>query len=250
MTELELLYKTIRNRSRFLVARGEDWRKELSSAKNYITTPDLKHWTFGKSAGLHDTYHANGGTAKQWLYSMGFTNILNLPASKWKQKVLQAFLHWCSSVKAFDIAAKFHKDQENNHRFELLVHKSLLPFRGKASAKSVQNQNEYDEGFKQQIILELKKRNSALVRQAKEVYGTVCEACDFDFGQTYGPHGEGFIEMHHLYPISRGSRRSTLADLRPVCANCHRMLHRGSKLLRIEELKEIIQRAKRKKSRN
>lgn len=246
MTDLKLLYKTIHKRSRFLVERGEEWRKELSSAKNYITTPDLKHWTFGKSAGLNDTYHANGGAAKQWLYSMGFTNVLKLPASKWKQNVLQAFLQWCSSIKAFDIAAKYHKDQDKNQRFELLLHKSLLPVQGKATAKSMQNQKEYDEGFTQQILLELKKRNPALVQQAKGVYGTVCEGCGFDFGQTYGPHGEGFIEMHHLYPISRGSRRSTLADLRPVCANCHRMLHRGKQLFSIEELKEIIRKAKRK----
>lgn len=37
--------------------------KEISSAKNSITTPDLKFWTFGKSAGLDNTYHENGGTA-------------------------------------------------------------------------------------------------------------------------------------------------------------------------------------------
>jgi hypothetical protein len=76
MNDLDLLYETIRRRSRFLIRWGEDWRKEISSAKNYITTPDLQHWTFGKSAGLHDAYHANGGAAKQWLYSQGFTDVL------------------------------------------------------------------------------------------------------------------------------------------------------------------------------
>ena len=29
-------------------------------------------------------------------------------------------------------------------------------------------------------------------------------------------------------------------DLRPVCANCHRMLHRKRRAISIEELKELI----------
>jgi len=40
--------------------------------------------------------------------------------------------------------------------------------------------------------------------------------------------GEGFAECHHTLPMGQaaGERRTRLADLAVVCANCYRMLHR------------------------
>ena len=48
MTIEENVFETIKTRSNFIIKRGDKWRKEISSAKNYIATPDLKYWTFGK----------------------------------------------------------------------------------------------------------------------------------------------------------------------------------------------------------
>ncbi len=79
MTDEENVYRTIQKRSKFIIERGDEWIKEISSAKNYVTTPDLKHWTFGKSAGPNNSYHSDGGKAKNWLYSIGFVDILKLP---------------------------------------------------------------------------------------------------------------------------------------------------------------------------
>jgi predicted HNH restriction endonuclease len=240
MTEIQNLYQSIRKRSRFLINNGDQWRKEIASAKNYVTVPGFRDWTFGKSAGLDEGYHADGGQAKQWLYNKGFTNILKLPDSNWKEGVIQSFLSWCNRVEAFDIAGKFERDQAQASRFELLVHKSLLPIDKRPSVRAIENERLYHEGFRQQIFTEISKRNSSLIQKAKAVYGTTCEVCGFDFEKTYGTHGEGFIEMHHLYPIASGTRSTKLEDVRPVCANCHRMLHRGPKLLSIEELKDIL----------
>jgi 5-methylcytosine-specific restriction protein A len=66
------------------------------------------------------------------------------------------------------------------------------------------------------------------------------------FGSGLSRLGEGFIEVHHLYPISEGNRKSSIEDVKTVCANCHRMLHKGNKLTSIELLKEIVQEQKRK----
>jgi 5-methylcytosine-specific restriction protein A len=46
------------------------------------------------------------------------------------------------------------------------------------------------------------ERNRTAAKQAKKFHGTVCQACDLDFGQRYGAIGEGFIEAHHLKPIA------------------------------------------------
>jgi 5-methylcytosine-specific restriction protein A len=73
---------------------------------------------------------------------------------------------------------------------------------------------------------------SSLARQAKKYHGVTCTVCGFNFEEAYGPHGEGYIEAHHLVPFATLSARPDTVILDPktdftvVCANCHRMLHR------------------------
>lgn len=57
----------------------------------------------------------------------------------------------------------------------------------------------------------------------------VCEACGLSFGERYGEIGEGYIEVHHLSPISQTEGTHEVdpkTDLVPLCANCHAMIHR------------------------
>jgi 5-methylcytosine-specific restriction protein A len=66
-----------------------------------------------------------------------------------------------------------------------------------------------------------------------------CEVCSFDFEKTYGERGRGFAECHHTLPLSTGVRQTRLSDLAIVCSNCHRMIHRRSPLLSLDELRQI-----------
>jgi len=56
-----------------------------------------------------------------------------------------------------------------------------------------------------------------------------------------GEIGLGFIEAHHVFPISQLTEETDtkIEDLALVCSNCHRMLHRKRLWLTIEKLKEI-----------
>jgi 5-methylcytosine-specific restriction protein A len=68
-----------------------------------------------------------------------------------------------------------------------------------------------------------------------------CEICDFDFAQRYGVRGQGFIECHHIVPLHQaGATRTRLDDLILICANCHRMIHRGPSWLTPDELRVLI----------
>jgi 5-methylcytosine-specific restriction enzyme A len=68
-----------------------------------------------------------------------------------------------------------------------------------------------------------------------------CEVCGFDFEQTYGNRGRGYIECHHIVPLhALGSRRTLLRDLALVCANCHRMIHVRSPWLTPKQLRAAI----------
>ncbi|UCZ54984.1 HNH endonuclease [Bacillus shivajii] len=80
--------------------------------------------------------------------------------------------------------------------------------------------------------------------RAIEVHGTTCIACGFDFEKVYGEHGKDFIEVHHMKPLSTLDEAIEVdpkKDIVPVCANCHRMIHRKKDhVLSIEELKELL----------
>jgi predicted RNA-binding protein with PUA-like domain len=77
------------------------------------------------------------------------------------------------------------------------------------------------------------ERNAWLVRQAKAVWkardpALRCVVCGLSFRETYGSMGDGYIEAHHEFPLGEtGPIRTSSAHLAPVCANCHRVLHRA-----------------------
>lgn len=100
------------------------------------------------------------------------------------------------------------------------------------------------EGLRIVRELNVIKRNRAIVERSKAaMMPLVCEACGFDFEKRYGAHGRGFIEAHHVEPLSerRGvDAPTTPADFAMLCANCHRMVHYGGGCLTLDALKSLI----------
>ena len=102
-----------------------------------------------------------------------------------------------------------------------------------------------DEGARRHIVHELARRDPRLVKDARREHGTTCLVCGFSFGTFYGERGRDFIEVHHLKPIAAGRRRTSTKDVTVVCANCHRMLHRGPSIMTVSKLKRIVTARKR-----
>lgn len=79
---------------------------------------------------------------------------------------------------------------------------------------------------------------------AIKLHGTICSICGFDFEKVYGEHGKGFIEVHHVNPLSKQQREVHIdpaSDLICVCSNCHRMIHRRKHdILNPKQLMNII----------
>jgi 5-methylcytosine-specific restriction enzyme A len=68
-----------------------------------------------------------------------------------------------------------------------------------------------------------------------------CEVCGFDFARIYGERGYGYAEVHHLTPLHvTGPVHTGMGDLAVLCANCHRMIHRGPRWLSPDELRELV----------
>jgi 5-methylcytosine-specific restriction protein A len=98
----------------------------------------------------------------------------------------------------------------------------------------------YMEGAKKQVRVNAFERNPKARKACLNHYGCNCAVCGFNFQSRYGKLGKDFIHVHHLKPGSLTDGEYELdpvADLRPVCPNCHAMLHRRERVLSIKELK-------------
>lgn len=108
----------------------------------------------------------------------------------------------------------------------------------------VEERQTYIEGAVKQVTVNAYERDPEARRVCLSYYGTNCSVCGFSFEQYYGKIGKDFIQVHHLKPLwqIRGEYElDPVNDLRPVCPNCHAMLHRGQDSPRsIEKLKEVI----------
>jgi len=74
-------------------------------------------------------------------------------------------------------------------------------------------------------------------------HGSICVVCDFDFEKRYGKIGEGFIHVHHLEDVASKDGKYAVnpkKDLRPVCPNCHAMLHKRKPAMDIDELRNML----------
>jgi len=99
----------------------------------------------------------------------------------------------------------------------------------------------YSEGRPKTITTKTYDRSQDAREACIEHHGYNCAVCGFNFGKVYGDIGEGFIEVHHLHQIADQGEEyliDPVKDLRPVCANCHRMLHKVRPPLSIEALKQ------------
>ncbi len=64
-----------------------------------------------------------------------------------------------------------------------------------------------------------------------------------NFEETYGEIGARFIHVHHLVEISSIGEEynvDPVNDLRPVCPNCHAILHRKKPAFTIEDWKALL----------
>lgn len=98
------------------------------------------------------------------------------------------------------------------------------------------------EGAKKKVTVNTFERNAAARQKCIEHYGYKCSVCGFDFVAEYGERGRNFIHVHHIVPLSHIGESyevDPVEDLRPICPNCHAMIHRTDPPCSIEELRAI-----------
>lgn len=181
--------------------------------------------------------------------------------TKFSQKVRNLKSH--NTLEDRGLATRVARGHKITKRGRDLVEKTKLQFASLSHFKFDETAKEYRrlaEGEPVEIIderivtegelrtrsTEYRTRSIELRRAAIQHYSQnghiLCDACDFEFALAYPGLGNGYIQIHHLRPVSylRGESlriAEALENIRPLCANCHQMVHRDTPPHEIEKLK-------------
>jgi 5-methylcytosine-specific restriction protein A len=112
------------------------------------------------------------------------------------------------------------------------------PFRG---PEEVATDTTYPEGALCKVTVNAYERNPKARAACLAHYGRRCSACGFDFEAVFGLGTNG-IHVHHLRPLAeirKGYEVDPIADLRPVCPNCHAVIHSRIPARSIDEVKKL-----------
>lgn len=192
LDELNVLHLTDVDRISLTTRREEHWRNDLAYVRQHLVDAGY----------LSDAYH------NHWtITDSGRTYARQLAARVTSSRSTGNFVR-------LDWAAR-------------LVHTALSPALDDAAAEN--SETVAIEGGIKSVWSTRYERDPTLRGAAIRHHGLQCMGCRFCFGSAYGDLGEGFIEVHHLNPISSTEGPAQVrveTDLVVLCSNCHSMVHR------------------------
>jgi len=99
------------------------------------------------------------------------------------------------------------------------------------------------EGALRRITINAYERNPVARQKCIDHWGSRCYCCGLEMGQRYGSVARGHIHVHHLKPlasIGEAYRVDPVTDLRPVCPNCHAVIHLSNPPAAVDELRRSL----------
>ena len=114
---------------------------------------------------------------------------------------------------------------------------------GPRMADDVDADAELSEGAVRKVLVNAYERNPIARARCIAFYGLHCVVCGLSFGERYGKVAEGFIHVHHLRQLSDIGREyavDPIQDLRPVCPNCHAVMHMTDPPYTIEQVQAFL----------
>ena len=109
--------------------------------------------------------------------------------------------------------------------------------------------DEVTEGARRTITINAYERNPLARKKCLAHYGAQCSVCGISLNQHYGVEHKSLIHVHHLRPLSTIGRKYTISpirDLRPVCPNCHAVIHSHEPPYSIRQVQNMLRRVKRR----
>ncbi len=107
----------------------------------------------------------------------------------------------------------------------------------------------YREGAVVRVMVNARERDTRARHACVAHHGYACTVCGKTMEEMYGPVARGFIHVHHLHPMSEATGERAVdprTDLRPVCPNCHAIIHlRRGPSYTVEEVRQMLSAAAR-----
>jgi 5-methylcytosine-specific restriction enzyme A len=210
----------------FLVKVGSEHRGVFASG--FVASPPFvsPHWD-GSDRTVHDVLVEIDTLVNPYISQLLGTDRLH-PKERWTPQ--------SSGVR---ISVEAAEDLEKKW-FEFLNRQG---YSAGTQTKEAEKATTFIEGASRDVIQTFRERNPYARKVCLEEYGYTCQVCCFDFVKQYGLIGKEFIHVHHLNMVSSKKGEYELnpvEDLRPVCPNCHAMIHKKNPPYSIEEMKELI----------
>jgi hypothetical protein len=109
--------------------------------------------------------------------------------------------------------------------------------------EEIPDDQQFEEGAAAQVLINRYERDPAARERCIRHYGPVCVACGLSLVDQYGPEVDGLIHVHHLTPLASVGKRAVIdpvRDLRPVCPNCHAVIHSTRPPRTIDQVKKMM----------
>lgn len=217
----------------FLIKLGAEPRGIVASGWAVSKVYEDRHWDIQA--------RAKGKTA---LYiDVHFDTILDpekeIFPRAWLDNGIYAKMHWEPQASGVTIPDDIAEQLERDWAQFL---KRPVPLKV-VFAEEAEVARTYSEGAKKQVAVNTYERSAAARAICIQHYGLDCSVCGLNFEEVYGEIGIGFIHVHHLKPLSqigKDYKLNPITDLRPVCPNCHAMIHQRNPAYTIDELKAIL----------
>ena len=199
------------------------------------------HPTYSESSHFDERRAAAGDLAKYiegiWESLLDLDDEAILPLELLKDRV--PGVHWTPPASGFYVPA----GSASKLRTLWREHLRSLHRRRTFYPDEVTAPNDFTEGATRAVQVNVFERNPSARAACIAHYGAHCQVCKLDFERRYGEIGRGFIHVHHLKQLSNIRTEyvvDPVQDLRPVCPNCHAMLHQNEPPLTIAQLKRKL----------
>lgn len=217
-----------------------DYGNALQSVDPTQKERDLLH--------IHCAAPAGVQTARQLAMAMGFADWrhTNLVYGKLASKLCKAL--GVAPATKLSVLVRFQHSYQEEVKLVLreTVIQAIHVFLQSTSAESFQQEEipleePLYEGAVHVVQVNAFERNPRARAACIAHHGSACVVCGFRFGSAYGKVAEKYIQVHHLKPLAdvgEQYRVDPVQDLRPVCANCHCVMHLRTPPYTVEEMQQ------------
>ena len=212
----------------FLIRLGSEPRGLVGSGWTTSQPFEAPHW---------DIERANHGDKAQYV-DIYFDTLTESPRITMRELDVPPFsdMHWSTQMSGIEIPAHIAEPLEN-----LWSKKNGADI--SSGIEELKVVSPITEGHADRVYVNRYERNPKARALCLARYGLRCAACNCLMQDVYGQSALGLIHVHHLCRLADVTREYIVnpeRDLRPVCPNCHAVIHSHDPPYSIEEVSVMV----------